>query len=82
VENTIFYCGNERKTNTLMKHLVQRFLSAEQGQDLTEYSLLLAFVVLAAAGIFLVDGISLNSVWISANNVVNRAAIQSHASVS
>ena len=65
-----------------MKLLVQRFLSAEQGQDLTEYSLLLAFVVLVAVGIFLVNGASLNGVWISANNIANRAAIQSHASAS
>ncbi len=73
--------GNEG-SKTLMKHMAQRLWSDEQGQDLTEYSLLLAFVVLAAAGIFLVNGTSLQGIWISTNNVVNRAAMQAHASVS
>ncbi len=71
-----------KETDTLMKHLAQRFWSAEHGQDITEYSLLLAFVVLAAAGIFMVNGASLNSIWVSANTVVNQAAIKAHASVS
>jgi Flp pilus assembly pilin Flp len=69
-------------TKPLMKHLAQCFLSAEQGQDLTEYSLLLAFVVLTAAGIFLANGTSLQGIWVSTNTLVNKAATQAHASVS
>jgi Flp pilus assembly pilin Flp len=65
-----------------MKHLAQRFWSAEQGQDLTEYSLLLAFVVLTAAGIFMANGTSLQGIWISTNTLVNQAAVKAHASVS
>jgi Flp pilus assembly pilin Flp len=64
-----------------MKHAL-RFLSAEQGQDLTEYSLLLAFVVLTAAGIFLANGTSLQGIWLSTNTLVNQAATKAHASVS
>jgi Flp pilus assembly pilin Flp len=81
VENTISSHGNEG-SNTLVKHMPQRLWSDKQGQDITEYSLLLAFVVLAAAGIFLANGTSLQSIWISTNNVVNKAAMQAHASVS
>ena len=33
-----------------MWQLAQRFWTQEQGQDITEFSLLLAFVILAAAG--------------------------------
>jgi Flp pilus assembly pilin Flp len=68
--------------NSLMKHLAECFWSAEQGQDLTEYSLLLAFVVLAAAGIFMANGTSLQSIWLSTNTVVSQAAVKAHASVS
>ena len=34
-----------------------------QGQDLTEYALLLAFVVLAAGGLFIGAGGSIESIW-------------------
>ena len=63
-----------------MWHLTQRFWTSEQGQDVTEFSLLLAFVVLAAAGIFLVNMNSVTGIWVSANNLVNQAATTSHAS--
>ncbi len=39
-----------------MKNLMVRFLREEQGQDLIEYTLLLAFVCLAAAAIFIPEG--------------------------
>ena len=63
-----------------MSQLAQRFWTNEQGQDLTEYGLLLAFVVLAAAGIFLVNGNSLTGIWVSANNTVSQANALSHGS--
>jgi Flp pilus assembly pilin Flp len=81
VERTNSGYGNEGN-NTLMKQMAQRWWSDEQGQDLTEYSLLLAFVVLTAAGIFYANGTSLQNIWISTNTLVNKAAMQSHASVS
>jgi Flp pilus assembly pilin Flp len=59
---------------------MQRFWIQEQGQDITEFSLLLAFVILAAAGIFLVNASSLTGIWTSANTLVNQAAATSHAS--
>ncbi len=45
-----------------------RFLSDETGQDLIEYSLLLAFVALAGAAMFIGMSSSVNSIWSAANN--------------
>ena len=63
-----------------MRQLVQRFWASEQGQDITEYSLLLAFVVLAAAGIFLVSAASVTGIWVTANNTVSQAETVAHGS--
>ena len=63
-----------------MSHLSWRLIYNEQGQDITEYSLLLAFVVLTAAGIFFTNGTALQSIWVTANGLVNQAAVQAHAS--
>ena len=63
-----------------MRQRVQRFWSREQGQDITEFSLLLAFVILAAAGIFLVNASSLTGIWTSANTLVDQANTAAHTS--
>ena len=81
MENTISGHGDEGN-NTLMEQIAQRLWYDEQGQDLTEYSLLLAFVVLTAAGIFMANGTSLQGIWLSTNTLVNQAATKAHASVS
>jgi Flp pilus assembly pilin Flp len=47
---------------------LRRFLSDETGQDLIEYSLLLAFVALAGAAMFMGMSSSVNSIWSAANN--------------
>lgn len=44
------------------------FLNDETGQDLIEYSLLLAFVVLAGAAAFLGMSSSTNIIWSAANS--------------
>jgi Flp pilus assembly pilin Flp len=63
-----------------MWQLTQRFWIHEEGQDITEYSLLLAFVVLSAAGIFLANMNSVTGIWVSTNTLVNQAASAAHAS--
>jgi hypothetical protein len=63
-----------------MWQLAQRIWTHEQEQDITKFSLLLAFVILAAAGIFLVNASSLTGIWTSANTLVNQAATAAHAS--
>ena len=42
---------------------VREFLKEEQGQDLIEYSLLMAFVALASAALFTSTGASIKSIW-------------------
>jgi len=51
-----------------MHNFVNEFLRDEEGQDLIEYSLLIAFVVLASAIVFKGAGQSLQGVWTSANS--------------
>lgn len=62
--------------------MTQRFWKDQQGQDMTEYALLLAFVVLAAAGLFVVSGNSIVTIWSVSNNMVTAAAQQAHAASS
>jgi len=57
-----------------MKNLFVRFLREEQGQDLVEYTLLLAFVCLASAALFISAGGSINAIWAQANSTLNNAA--------
>lgn len=45
----------------------QKFLIEEQGQDLIEYTLLLAFVCLASAALFISTGRSVSGIWTAAN---------------
>jgi len=51
-----------------MNALWNRFLREEHGQDLIEYTLLLAFVCLATAALFIGSGGSLSGIWTSANS--------------
>ena len=46
------------------------FLRDETGQDLTEYALLLAFVVIASAALLLVNASSMTGIWTSGNAVI------------
>jgi Flp pilus assembly pilin Flp len=51
-----------------------RFWYDERGQDLIEYSLMLAFVSLASAVLFSSAGASVNKVWSKANSQLSNAA--------
>ena len=55
---------------TILKH----FLRDDQGQDLIEYTLLLAFVALASAALFISAGGSVNTIWSVANSRLSVAA--------
>jgi Flp pilus assembly pilin Flp len=52
-----------------------RFLEDEQGQDLIEYTLLMAFIALASAAIFVQAGSSVNAIWQTASNQLSNAAV-------
>ncbi len=57
-----------------MKDLMVRFWREEQGQDLIEYTLLLAFVCLAAAALFIPTGTSIGAIWSYTSGIVGSAA--------
>jgi Flp pilus assembly pilin Flp len=50
-----------------------RFWRDETGQDLTEYALLLAFVCLGSAAMFLNEGNSVAGIWKFGNNLISNA---------
>jgi len=47
---------------------INNFLRDEQGQDLIEYTLLLAFVALASAALFIGAGGSVQGIWTITNS--------------
>jgi len=57
-----------------MTNLFMRFIKDEQGQDLIEYTLLMAFIALASAAIFINAGNSVSKIWSSANAQLASAA--------
>ena len=56
-----------------MKKLMANFLREEQGQDLVEYTLLLAFVCLASAALFINAGTSMAGIWTQTNTITTNA---------
>jgi len=54
--------------------MLMGFVRDEQGQDLIEYTLLLAFVCLASAALFIGAGGGINAIWTNANAKINGAA--------
>jgi len=57
-----------------MQALINLFLRAHEGQDLVEYTLLLAFVCLASAALFIGAGKSMANIWVDTNVVLTNAA--------
>jgi len=56
-----------------MKKSLVRFLADDQGQDLIEYTLLMAFVALASAALFLGAGGSIAGIWSTSNSQLSAA---------
>ena len=61
-----------------MKHMLFSFLRDERGQDLIEYTLLMAFVAVASAALFIGAGGSISGIWTTTNNQL----VQANASAS
>ncbi|MGA2133875.1 MAG: Flp family type IVb pilin [Bryobacteraceae bacterium] len=57
-----------------MNALLARLWRDEQGQDLIEYTLMLAFVALASAALFSTAGTSINQIWSKTNSQLSTAA--------
>lgn len=56
---------------------LRNFWNDEQGQDLIEYTLLMAFVALASAALFMGAGGSISKIWTTTNNQLSNAATSS-----
>jgi Flp pilus assembly pilin Flp len=54
--------------------MMWKFLREEEGQDLIEYTLLLAFVALASAALFIAAGGSVSGIWQAANTRLGAAS--------
>ncbi len=54
--------------------MLKNFMQDEQGQDLIEYTLLLAFVALAAAALFITASSSISTIWSNASSKLSQAA--------
>jgi Flp pilus assembly pilin Flp len=52
---------------------ILNFLRDDQGQDLIEYTLLMAFVALASAALFLGAGGSIKGIWTTSNSQLEAA---------
>jgi Flp pilus assembly pilin Flp len=59
---------------------LRNFWTDEQGQDLIEYSLLMAFVALASAALFLGAGKSISGIWSTTNSQLVAANSQASGS--
>jgi Flp pilus assembly pilin Flp len=57
-----------------MKSFLAVLWHDEQGQDLIEYTLMLAFVALASAALFSTAGTSINVIWSKTNSQLSTAA--------
>lgn len=57
-----------------MKLFLGRLWRDEEGQDLIEYTLMLAFVALASAALFSTAGTSINQIWSKTNSQLSTAA--------
>ena len=52
---------------------IWQFCMDESGQDLIEYTLLMAFVAIASAALFLGAGGSISGIWTTTNNQLDQA---------
>jgi len=58
-----------------MTKLMTNFIQDEQGQDLIEYTLLMAFVCLTSAALFIGAGTSVSGIWTTANSQLAAANV-------
>lgn len=57
-----------------MKNFIRNFWREESGQDLIEYTLLMAFIALASAAVFISAGGSVSAIWQTGSNQLANAA--------
>ncbi len=54
-------------------NMIYTFLKDEQGQDMIEYTLLVAFVALASAALYIGAGNQIKGIWSAANTQLTSA---------
>lgn len=54
---------------------IRNFWNDDNGQDLIEYTLLMAFVALASAALFLGAGGSISGIWTTSNSQLSAANV-------
>ncbi len=58
----------------MLTKMMQRFWKEEEGQDLVEYSLLLAFIALAAVGLLSGTRTTISGLWSNINSTLASAS--------
>lgn len=58
----------------MLTSMLQRFWKEEEGQDLVEYSLLLAFIALAAVGLLSGTRTTISGLWSQINSTLASAS--------
>ena len=58
--------------------ILKNFLKDEEGQDMVEYTLLLAFVALAAGAAYVTIGNNISSIWSKAQADIVSASTAAH----
>ena len=56
-----------------MRKLILRLVAEKSGQDLVEYTLLLAFVALASSALFIGAGGAIKGIWTTTNSIMTNA---------
>lgn len=64
----------QERTKRMINSVLKAFWQEEEGQDLVEYSLLLAFIALAAVALLQSAGTSIKTMWTNINSTLSNAA--------
>jgi Flp pilus assembly pilin Flp len=67
-------CKNSKREKRMIISVLKSFWQEEEGQDLVEYSLLLAFIALAAVALLQSAGTSIKAMWTNINSTLSNAA--------
>ena len=63
-----------RNRTTKLSIALANLLKNDEGQDLIEYTLLMAFVALTSASLFISSGTSVSKIWSTSNSTLSKAA--------
>ena len=58
-----------------MKEQLVQFWENEEGQDLVEYTFLVALVAISAVGLLRTQGNAVATIWVTGNSTVHNAAV-------